>query len=151
MKPSQNLVHVYVLGMRFCKKVHLNTRNKPKHTCTPCKVEGAQCLSGRVLDSRPRGRGFELHRRHCLVFLSNNINPCLELVQPRKTRAFMTDSLLMGRKESNHIKQNNVKFYYFGTLTGCLLCRESHPLCRLNNPTVIKIWLLIGFHPAGSI
>ena len=35
-----------------------------------------------------------------------------------------------------------------GTLTGCPLCRESHPLCRLKNPTVIPIWLLVGFHPA---
>ena len=26
--------------------------------------------------------------------------------------------------------------------------RESHPLCRLKNPTVISIWLLVGFHPA---
>ena len=36
---------------------------------------GAQWLSGRVLDSRPRGRGFEPHRRHCVVSLSKNINP----------------------------------------------------------------------------
>ena len=35
-----------------------------------------------------------------------------------------------------------------GTLTGWPLCRESHPLCRLKNPTVIYIWLLVGFHPA---
>ena len=35
-----------------------------------------------------------------------------------------------------------------GTLTGCPLCMESHPLCRLKNPTVISIWLLVGFHPA---
>ena len=35
-----------------------------------------------------------------------------------------------------------------GTLTGCPQCRESHPLCRLKNPTVISIWLLVGFHPA---
>ena len=28
---------------------------------------GAQWLSGRVLDSRPKGRGFEPHRRHCVV------------------------------------------------------------------------------------
>ena len=35
-----------------------------------------------------------------------------------------------------------------GTLTGCPLCRESHPLCRLKNPMVISIWLLVGFHPA---
>ena len=36
----------------------------------------------------------------------------------------------------------------FGMLTGWPLCRESHPLCRLKNPTVILIWLLVGFHPA---
>ena len=32
--------------------------------------EGAQWLSGRVLDSRSKGRGFEPHRRHCIVSLS---------------------------------------------------------------------------------
>ena len=31
---------------------------------------GAQWLSGRALDSRPKGRGFEPHRRHCVVSLS---------------------------------------------------------------------------------
>ena len=36
-----------------------------------------------------------------------------------------------------------------GTLTGCPLCRESHPLCRLKNPMVISLWLLVGFHPAS--
>ena len=30
---------------------------------------GAQWLSGRVLDSRPKGSGFEPHRRHCVVVL----------------------------------------------------------------------------------
>ena len=63
--------------------------------------QGVQCLSGRVLDSRPKGRGFEPHRHHCVVSLSKNINPSLELVQPRKTRPFITERLLMGRKESN--------------------------------------------------
>ena len=62
---------------------------------------GAQWLSGRVLDSRPKGRGFEPHRRHCVVSLSKNSNPSLVLVQPRKTRPFITERLLMGRKESN--------------------------------------------------
>ena len=33
-------------------------------------VKEAQWLSGRVLDSRPTGRGFEPHRRHCVVSLS---------------------------------------------------------------------------------
>ena len=67
-------------------------------------MEGAQWLSGRVLDSRPRGRGFEPHRRHCVVSLSKNINPSLVLVQPRNTRPFITERLLMGRKESNQTK-----------------------------------------------
>ena len=62
---------------------------------------GAQWLSGRVLDSRPKGHGFEPLRRHCVVSLSKNINPSLELVQPRKTHPFITERLLMGRKESN--------------------------------------------------
>ena len=83
------------------------------HKCTPETTEawgqflrvGAQWLSGRVLDSRPRGRGFEPHRRHCVVSLSKNIYPSLVLVQPRKTRPFITERLLMGRKESNQTKQ----------------------------------------------
>ena len=62
---------------------------------------GAQWLSGRVLDSRPRGSRFEPHRRHCVASLSKNINPSLVLVQPRKTRPFITERLSMGRKESN--------------------------------------------------
>ena len=70
---------------------------------------GALWLSGRVLDSRPRGRGwgrgFEPHGCHCVVPLSKNINPSLVLVQPRKARPFITERLLMGRKES--INQTN--------------------------------------------
>ena len=62
---------------------------------------GAQWLSGRVLDLRPSSRGFEPHRRHTVVSLSKNNNLSLVLVQPRKTRPFMTERLLMGRKESN--------------------------------------------------
>ena len=45
--------------------------------------------------------GFEPHRRHWVVSLSKNINPSLVLVQPRKTRPFITERLLMGRKESS--------------------------------------------------
>ena len=68
---------------------------------------GAQWLSRRVLDSRPKGRGFEPHRRHCVVSLSKNIHPSLVLVQPRKTLPYITERLLMGRKESNQ------KYYAF--------------------------------------
>ena len=63
----------------------------------------AQC---RVLDSRLKGRGFEPHRRHCVVSLSKNINLSLVLVQPGKTRPFITERLLMGRKESNQTNQH---------------------------------------------
>ena len=59
---------------------------------------GAQWLSSRVLDA---GRGFKPQQGHCIVSLSKNINPSLVLVQPRKTRPFITERLLMGCKESN--------------------------------------------------
>ena len=59
-----------------------------------------QLLSGRVIDSRLRGRGCKPHRRHCVVSLSKNINPSLVLVQPKKTSPFITERLLMGGKES---------------------------------------------------
>ena len=68
---------------------------------------GAQWLSGRVLYSRPKRRGFETHQRQCVVSLSKNINPSLVQVQPRKTQSFVTERLLMGRKESNNKKSNS--------------------------------------------
>ena len=68
-------------------------------------ILGAQLLSGRVLDSRPRGRGLEPHRRHCIVSLSKTYNPSLVLVQPRKTRPYITERLLMGRKEKKQTKK----------------------------------------------
>ena len=78
---------------------------KCTHVCTAkltyLFLMGVQWLSGRVLDSRPRGCGFEPHRRHCVVPLARQIIPGLVLVQPRKTRPFITKRLLMGRKESN--------------------------------------------------
>ena len=95
--------------------------------CTKKAIEGAQWLSGRDLDSRPKGSGFEPHQRHCVVSLSKNINPSLVLVQPRKTRPFITERLLMGCKETNqtnkqtstkkaieleHIQQIGTKIFY---------------------------------------
>ena len=35
-------------------------------------ILGAQWLSGRVLDSRPKGSGFEPHRRNCVVVLEQD-------------------------------------------------------------------------------
>ena len=36
------------------------------------RKRGAQWLSGRVLDSRLKGRGFEPHRRHCVMVLEQD-------------------------------------------------------------------------------
>ena len=36
------------------------------------KIPGAQWLGGRMLDSRPRGRGFEPHRHHYVVVLEQD-------------------------------------------------------------------------------
>ena len=93
-------------------------------------LEGAQWLSGRVLDSRPRGRGFEPHRRHCIVSLSKNINPSLVLVQPRKTRPFITERLL-GRKESTQIKiKKEIHWFvfYFDYAYLIRLCYVTKPI-----------------------
>ena len=64
--------------------------------------------SAQLLDSRPKGRGFEPHRRHCVVSLSKNINPSLVLVQPRKTRPFITERLLMG---TPYLNKNSAKSF----------------------------------------
>ena len=39
---------------------------------------------------------------------AGHINPSLVLVQPRKTRPFITERLLMGCKESNQTNKTNV-------------------------------------------
>ena len=86
---------------------------------------GAQWLSGRVLGSRPRGRGFEPHRRHCVVSSSKNINPSLELVKPRKTRPFITERLLMGSKKNKSNKTDQ-------TAQAGLLCCSQTPENRFS-------------------
>ena len=76
-----------------------------------------------MLDSRPKGHGLEPHRRHCVVSLTKNINPSLVLVQPRKTGPFITEILLMGRKESN---QTNKQIKVDYDQCKCLLHEGTH-------------------------
>ena len=59
------------------------------------ETEGAQWLSGRVLDSRRRGCGFEPHRHK--LEQDTFILAYIVLVQSRKTRPCLTERLLMGR------------------------------------------------------
>ena len=72
---------------------------------------GVQWLSGGVLDSRPRGCGFQPHQHRCVVSLSTT-HPSLVLIRPGKTHLFITERLLMGRKES---KQTKWHMGFFGT------------------------------------
>ena len=61
------------------------------------KDKGAQRLSGRVLDSRQKGRRFEPHWCHCVVTLEQDtFIPYLVLVQPWKTHPDITGKLLTG-------------------------------------------------------
>ena len=102
---------VIIIHMKYQVIFFHNIRIKIK--VSTWKLAGAQWLSGRVLDSRPKGRGFEPHRRHCVVSLSKNINPSLVLVQPRKTRPFITERLLMGRKVSNQTNKHGSWLAYW--------------------------------------
>ena len=61
---SYLLVSTFVLGAqknRLIETVLLGTH-----------YMGAQWLSGRVLDSRSKGRGFEPHRRHWVVVIEQD-------------------------------------------------------------------------------
>ena len=115
---------------------------------------GGQWLSGRELDSRPRGCGFEPHRHHCAVSLSKNINPSLVLVQTRKTCLFQTERWLMGRKESN---QTNKKVYWIVAsvrqhslpISGCIslnCCLEFRETLRDSLRRQWKVCPLYGVH-----
>ena len=57
--------------------------------------------SGSVVECLTGGRGAAGSSLTCVVSLSKNINPTLVLVQPRKIHPYITERLLMGRKESN--------------------------------------------------
>ena len=102
-----NWVEQISTRVQICPYVQIAHMNA---TCYHICTMGAQWLSGRALDSRPKGRGFEPHRRHCVVSLSKNIYLSLVLVQPRKIRPYITERLLMGRKESNQTNKTYVQF-----------------------------------------
>ena len=79
----------------------------PVHINFSLDCHGSAVASGRVLDLRPKGRGFEPHRRQCVVVLEQDIYPSLVLVQPSKTHPYITERLLMGRKESNQTNKTS--------------------------------------------
>ena len=60
------------LGLH-CLSMYHKKDARLKRVILYLEVRGAQWLSGRELDSRPRGRGVEPHRRHCVVVLEKDI------------------------------------------------------------------------------
>ena len=99
---------------RACTACRHNVRKLRK---VQTKTEGEH--SGSVLDSRPRDHRFKPHRRHCVVSLSKNINPSLVLVQPRKTCPFITERLLMERKDKSNKKQKSMTLSQQAPLGSC--------------------------------
>ena len=84
---------------------HKNKHNKWEH-------------SGSVVECLTRDReaaGSSLTGVTALCPCARHINPIFELVQPRKTRPYITERLLMGCKESNKNtnKQNNLIYKLF--------------------------------------
>ena len=67
---------------------------------------GAQWLNGGVLGLRLKGWGSSLTGVTALCHWARHINPSLVLVQPRKTRPYITERLLMEHK-------NNQIIYFF--------------------------------------
>ena len=63
-----------------------------------------------------------------VVSLSKNINSSLVLVQPRKTHPFITERLLMGRKESNQTKSLNMHGKFSRKARGLIFDLNLH-LC----------------------
>ena len=67
--------------------------------------------SGSVVECLTRDRGAassSLTGVTALCPWARHINPSLVLVQPRKTRSYIIERLLMGRKESNQIKNYGI-------------------------------------------
>ena len=118
---KRNITKAKVLARKYYQKVVLYIMYLPSlnHSRRVVVSYERKWLSKRALDSRPRGRGFEPRRRHCGVSLSKNIYPSLVLVQPRKTRPFITEILLMGRKESNQTNKTSESMCMKYWLTAC--------------------------------
>ena len=58
--------------MTMLERICLTPQGTPKPQAPPLASERER--NGRVLDSRPRGRGFEPHWRHCVVVPENHKN-----------------------------------------------------------------------------
>ena len=71
--------------------------------------------SGKVLDSRQKGHRIRASPASLRYGpWARHIYPSLVLVQPRKTRPYITERLLMGCKESNQTNEQGLPSYQLG-------------------------------------
>ena len=68
---------------------------------------GAQWLNGRVLDSSPRGCGFEPHRGHCVVSLSKTHLSLLSTGSTQEDPSRHNWKKIVDWDVKNQIKQTN--------------------------------------------
>ena len=92
-------------------------------TFRECSGSVVKCLTPEAEGPRVRASPSSLH----CGLRARHIYPSLMLVQPKKTCPYITERLLMGRKESNQTnKQNNhlpfVDFFYFVFVFAILSC-----------------------------
>ena len=76
--------------------------------------------SGIVLDSRPTTGLDSPASLRCGPY-ARHIYPSLVLVKPRKIRPYITERLLMGRKESNQTKKVIKEMFQRSLTANCLL------------------------------
>ena len=106
------------------------------------------CTIKPVWNSHSNGHGFQPHWRHCVVSLSNNIYPSLVLVQPRNTHLYITERLLMGRKESNQTNNQMATQKYIDK-TKILMTNGS--LMKVESIAEFSTWSILQyFWPALS-
>ena len=106
---------------------------------------GMQWLSGRALESRPKGRGLTPQGRNCVVSLS--INLCFVLVQPSKTRPDVTEKIVDWdvKDQINQTKQNDSSYIIFKRQSLCGGDKNSL------NLFVTKFMHIIGVAPITQL
>ena len=107
-------------------------------------ILGAQWLSGRVLDSRPKGWGLSLSSVTALCPWARHINPCLALVQPRNSRPDITERLLTWSWDvKNQIKQQAFS----------LIFQQNYPLTSFNSlmfGNISQFFVVYWFFPKST-
>ena len=90
-------------GLRFFQVCHCAKLNKIVEATLPVNPYD----DSKVTLRRPHGNGDLDIVRTSYTRRKANVTEALVLVQPRKTRPFITERLLMGRRESNQTNKNN--------------------------------------------